>query len=500
MRNSILSTPFRCLSVEGRRRELLCLLSGPLTGAFRVTTSRMSHTLPTRKAGLRYRLGIAATGADASLAGPAFALFLLVNVTLFLRPAELLPSLADLPIYEVLILSACLFSAQRMKRQLSRPALLRQPITLCVMGLLLAAVLSHLSHMNLYGIKAAGVELAKVVVYYLLLLAVVDSPGRLVTLLKTVAISASIMVGICVLDYLGIYDLPVIDAIKNRDGVTATGSSIYVARMRGMGIFQDPNDISLVIVAAGVLCGFFLTDRNKPAQRPLWLFLLILLACGLYFTRSRGGLLAAGGAGFAFAWCRYGSKTAYAVVLIGLCLLPFAGGRQTSIDLSSGTGHDRLLLWRDGISAIQSPAIVFGIGAGMYGDVAGMVAHNSFIHAFVEMGLIGGTCFFGLFFLPGLAIYRSQHVHIRHQELARFRPYLAAVLGGWCTGMLSLSRCYVVPTFLIVGMAAAYLNLSGPWLQPRQLLIFTNRRLFQQLCTASAAAFAFIYSFVALFA
>ena len=35
--------------------------------------------------------------------------------------------------------------------------------------------------------------------------------------------------------------------------------------------------------------------------------------------------------------------------------------------------------------------------------LAGLVAHNSFVHAFVELGLFGGTFFFGCFFFTALS-------------------------------------------------------------------------------------------------
>ncbi|HBL43284.1 MAG TPA: polymerase, partial [Planctomycetaceae bacterium] len=53
----------------------------------------------------------------------AYILFLLVNITLFLRPAELIPALANLPIYEVLILSSFFLSLDQIKRTVKLPML-----------------------------------------------------------------------------------------------------------------------------------------------------------------------------------------------------------------------------------------------------------------------------------------------------------------------------------------------------------------------------------------
>jgi hypothetical protein len=85
----------------------------------------------------------------------------MVNITLFLRPAELISALANLPIYEVLILSSLFLSIDQVKRTLQFPMLKRQPITLCVFGILAAVALSHASHMYLYGIRTSTIAFLK---------------------------------------------------------------------------------------------------------------------------------------------------------------------------------------------------------------------------------------------------------------------------------------------------------------------------------------------------
>ncbi len=437
-----------------------------------------------------------------STSNVAFSLFLLVNATLILRPAELVSALASLPIYEVLIVTACAMSFRQMQRQMSMPALYRQPMTLCVVGVFVAVLLSHVTHMYLGGTKDSGISFLKTVVYYVLLMAAVDTPERLKKFLLAIVVFSSLMISLCVIDYVGWHDFQFVKHIAENDGVSMTGEDQQIHRMNGTGIFSDPNDISLLIVAAGILCVYFLTDRTKSELRFGWLFPLAVLAIGLFCTRSRGGLMAAGAAGFVLILSRYGRKPAIGFALLGLCALPLVAGRQGSIDLESGTGHDRLLLWRDGFAAIKSPNLLFGIGQGMYADMAGLVAHNSYVHAYVELGLFGGTLFFGCFFFAALAMYRLSKLppHSRHPELERLRPYMAAMLAGWAAGLLSLSRCYVVPTYMILGIAAAYLKMTGMTMHPPRLLIYWDRTHLMRLAGGSAAFFASLFLFVVLFA
>lgn len=159
-------------------------------------------------------------------------------------------------------------------------------------------------------------------------------------------------------------------------------------------------------------------------------------------------------------------------------------------------------MWAEGLDAIKSPDILFGIGQGTYADIAGLVAHNSYVHAFVELGIFGGTFFFGLFFFSALALFRvtDPKLNLRHSELKRFAPYLAAVLVGWGVGLFSLSRCYVVPTYMVIGMVGCFSSLAGPRLEHSCWLVAWNRRHVRNLLIGSIALLAFLYVFVKVFA
>lgn len=421
---------------------------------------------------------------------------------MILRPAEVIPALIGLPIYEGLILGTVALSYRNLRWQLSKQALCQQPITICILGILVAVILSHVSHLYLYGAQESAVSLLKTTIYYLLLVGLVDTPERLRRFLRWVAVVSSLMISLCVVDYLGVYDLEFVQHTSDSDGVTLTNTDNRIHRMNGTGLFSDPNDISLLIVATGVLCVYFLSDKARGAGRFGWLVPLGLLASALLFTHSRGGLLAAGGAAFILVLLRYGRKAAFAMAAMGVCLLPFIAGRQGSIDLSSGTGHERLLLWRDGLQAIKSPDILFGVGQGLYAEFAGLVAHNSFVHAYVELGLFGGTFFFGCFFFAAVSLYRLRYFSLSTfaPELVRLTPYVAAVMAGWGTGLLSLSRCYVVPTYMVFGIAACFFNCAGRAMCPPRALVTWNRKIALRLAGASLGMFVCLNVFVYIFA
>ncbi len=429
----------------------------------------------------------------------AFGLLLGVCAVMILRPAELFPVLDVLPIYATLIVGALVCGARDLRRHFRWVNLQQQPAMMCVFGVLFAIVLSHLQRFYLGGVKEGAIEFLKVLLLFGLIVSQTDTIARLKTLLTVVAVTATLTVTLCVLDYYGVVDFEFITHISDVDGVTDANTVQRVSRMRGTGIFQDPNDISLLIVFSGVIWASIALDRSVGPLRWTALVPIVVLVVGLLCTRSRGGLMAAGASLMAVVLSNYGRKTAVVIGLLCLCALPLLAVRNTGAGFSEGgTGHERITLWREGLAALRSPALLFGVGQGMYADWAGLVAHNSFVHAYVELGIVGGTLFLGAFFFPALSLYRLRNLRheFNHPELARLFPFVVAMLAGWTMGLQSLSRAYVVSTYLMLGTQVAYMNLASAHLLPRRLLVSWDRGHLCRLAGCSAAVFVAFNVFV----
>ena len=173
-------------------------------------------------------------------------------------------------------------------------------------------------------------------------------------------------------------------------------------RLQATGIYGNPNDLSRILVVGILLSLYFLGDRRLGLLRPLWLLPIGLFGLGLHLTHSRGGLLSLFAGIWALFYNRYGrAKT----LLLGAMILPVLlvgfGGRQTNFSTSEGTGQERIKIWNDGFVLMQGSP-VFGIGMNQYAEQLRIAAHNSFVHCYVELGFIGGTFFFALFYLPFL--------------------------------------------------------------------------------------------------
>jgi hypothetical protein len=417
-----------------------------------------------------------------------FFLFILANGLLYLRPSEFIADLAAVEIYRYFILACLVVSLPIVGQQMSRRYPELPPVITCVALLLPAIFLSGFFHGNMELIQETVVEFAKVLIYFALLISLVTDTGRLRRFLLWIVVFSAIATLITLLRYHGDIALPppppkanpgnkplihgsnVVDYVQDQE----SGEKVAVRRMCGTGIFNDPNDFALVLIVAIPLCLFWLTDPAGKALRPLWLGLLLLFGYALMLTHSRGGFLALVAGLATLGYLRLGSKKS---LLIGLLLLPLLfvafAGRMTTISTDEGTGQTRIQLWSDALYLFrQSPLI--GIGMENYRQFSSHVAHNSFLHCFAELGIIGGTLFLGAFYfaLKGMLDLRGPNqssprpagggeVDAGDPELRRLYPYLMAMLAAYTVGICFLSRSYIVPTFMILGLAVVFQRLQA---------------------------------------
>jgi O-antigen ligase len=424
----------------------------------------------------------------------AFWLFILLNAVLFIRPAELVPAVRALPIYQIVILACIAANFQKILDQLDLNRLKRNPISACVVGMLAAVALSHMSHLYVWGTRYYTTEFSKTIIYYLVMLAVITSVRRLEQFFVCLLGILTVMAALSLAHHYEIIYIPELDSLTQREFDPATGQFREYARMQSTGIFSDPNDFGMILVVGVVLAlhrfgaaGFF--------GRVMLIVLAALFAYCLILTKSRGAALAFVAAGGTLVYSRWGfHKAIYASAL----LVPVAGAIFMMRDdggVESGTGQARVQLWAEGISLVQQ-APLFGVGSHSYAEEVGQVAHNSFVHCYAELGLIGGTVFFGCFYCAFMLMWqqiRDPAALADHRLRARTATALA-ILSGFTVSMLTLSRAYFVPTYMVLGICAATVRLNG--LAVDLPLPRLNVRFAKQMVTASALFFVATYIYI----
>jgi putative inorganic carbon (HCO3(-)) transporter len=421
--------------------------------------------MPRRAAG-SYNLPSLAPDTDPPASNPvAFGLFLLLNAVLFMRPYEIFPDLADVPIYYFVILPCILASLPALLfRVLTFRSLAEQPISVCVLALLPLSVFSMLGKLTQADMQTLVWEFAKVLVYYVLLIANVSTPLRIRQFLGWLVVFITVLTGIAVLQWEMIIDLGLKMCQETAPDPTGSGLILYTYRLQATGVFNDPNDLCLALGLGTALCLYKYGDRGWGTFRVLWLTPIALFGYALYLTKSRGGLLAVVVGILVLLIVRLGWKKGLVItVLCSPLLLLLAGSRQGDMEIGGGTGQQRVQYWSAGFILLkESP--VRGIGFGQFVEQVGHVAHNSYVHSFVELGFFGGAMFVGAFYLATWSIYRlgKKPTFIVDPDMLRLRPLLLGAVAAYATGMFSLSRCYVVPTYMVLGLAAVYIRAAVP--------------------------------------
>jgi O-antigen ligase len=249
-----------------------------------------------------------------------------------------------------------------------------------------------------------------------------------------------------------------------------------------VGIFNNPNDVARIAMVGILACMYCAGLRKDLIGKLRWVPMIAVQVWAMVLTYSRGGFLGLlAGIGMLGA-LRFGrTKTIMASIIVLPALLLVSSGRF-NFDASSGTGQERILLWRDAFEDMKSSPI-FGIGIGEFGGDEGLVAHNSFMQCFTEMGMFGGTVYTGAFYMALWGLWRLKPQMIPDAEQRRERVYVLAILAAAVMGMFSSTRILREDTYMLLGLATVFLGFSA-WYAP-QLSLRVNLQLAKRLIVVS---------------
>lgn len=400
------------------------------------------------------------------MSSPSLSYFLFVVCTgvLFVRPAELVESLVNAPLYEVAILCGLTIAAPRILGQITTRSLVANPVTFCVVALVAAVALSHVSHLAIGDGARSAFAFLKVALSFLFCVAVLDSRARLRNFLIWLLVFILALAGLALLQHYEVIENPALAAHVERLQDKETGDTIGVnERLSGAGIFANPNDLSRILVLGITLALYLLDGGVSVLFRPFCVAAIAVLGHAFLLTQSRGGFTDLLATLFVLSWFRLGRTRTLLLAGAALPILFLAiAGRQTDLTTSEGTGQQRIRLWSDGLEELKSSPL-FGIGSDQYSTITGgLGAHNSFVHAYVELGFFGGTLFAGAVIVAlGAILTVVRRNALLDPRFHRLGVYLLAIFAGYAIGMLSSSRCYAFPTYYLLGLLVAYVRLAG---------------------------------------
>jgi O-antigen ligase len=305
-----------------------------------------------------------------------------------------------------------------------------------------------------------------------------------------------------------------------------------VARLRGAGFLNDPNDFAQILIIALPLVSIAWQKRRGLARALIVFIPAVMLLWALYLTHSRGAFIALALLALTAAKRRLGNTASVvltACLVLVMVALDFTGDRGISLV----EGADRVEAWSSGLQMFKS-APLFGVGFGNFTNFNDITAHNSFVLCLAELGIVGSTIWVGLLVTTTLSLNRILKMQefrgVRAgagdtentNEAASFAAGLClsdsfsteaitatnatdvglkaeltqrsvvpehwpvamrlALIGFMATSWF-LSRSYQTPMYLIVGLATATIGLQRPSAQLR----LRNRWVFPSLAVEAVA-------------
>lgn len=383
---------------------------------------------------------------------------LLYVLVVYIRPAEVLPGWDGFPFAAIAQVSAMVVVAVGL---LFRPRRFwNQPHDKYVLGFYVSAIVSNIAWGWFGGGYFAMDALAPVVICYFLLRASVRSERQLrwagyvlvaATLFQAVNGISQFRTGV---------GLGGVVALEYPTGMSGSEPQPgAVRRIRGTGIFNDPNDLAMAFVAVTpLLIGVIVRRRARLRNRIVATVSWLPIAVALYYTNSRGGILGLGAVLAPFCW-RFGKVLGTVAAGIGLLgLVALGPSRMSELDSEESSAQERVQAWSAGLQMFRSQP-VFGVGFSRYTEFNERVAHNSFVHTLGELGIVGAFFFVGMVYWLARGTERRTGSAAGSPDRERLREWGRDLrIGGlgWCVCAMFLSRQYDFVLFILLALTACH--------------------------------------------
>ena len=230
-------------------------------------------------------------------------------------------------------------------------------------------------------------------------------------------------------------------------------TSIGNGRVRYIGVLQDPNEAAMT-VAIGIPLAFAFFQRKRTAIRFVVAVTAFLLAAiTVVMSKSRGGQLEFLAVLAVYFFKRYRWKGLLLAAIIMLPVVAMGGREGEEADSSATERLDNLMV---GLLLFAHSPVV-GVGMSRFTEYHNLTAHNSYVLAAAELGIIGMVAWLSILFASFKVAYRSLTLITGPEsEVARIWGLaMLSALTGLSVGIFFLSFNYHYVFWIYMGMTAA---------------------------------------------
>jgi putative inorganic carbon (HCO3(-)) transporter len=372
-----------------------------------------------------------------------YACLLLYVTLIYVRPAEIVPEWATFPFVDILTGIAAVIGVFSIALKPRR--FLDLPQDKLILAFWAIIVISSFK-VWLTGVYIAFLAFMPPVFVYFLIRASVRTKGHVQGL-------------VYLLIALNVF-LAVNGIVQYHTGIGLGNIEMRLDRIYGTGIFNDPNDLGMTFVMVVPLL-MLVIGRSSTGLilRALSVVGLAVVLLALYYTNSRGAVVGLGATLVCFSFLKFRSVAGPLVAAVLLAVLAVAApSRGSEIDAGESSAQTRIQSWAEGWSMLKMHPLT-GVGYDQFTEYHSRVAHNSFVHTFAELGLLGAYCFVGMFYWYFKGLKLMPH---DTPESASWRRALIASAVGVLTCGWFLSRQYVPIFYVLLAVGACAVTIDPP--------------------------------------
>jgi len=312
------------------------------------------------------------------------------------------------------------------------------------------AVLSHLFHLYFSGALGVFTGLLPVISLYYIITNSLNTLERIEKYFSLIIVLSLVMAIHGIHQYYN-------------DGIGWTGQTFApkTTRIRYIGIFSDPNDLSLVFLFSIPLIIYFFAEKKKFLLRIVNIFTLAVILFAMILTQSRGAMVSLGAMMAYYGVRKYGMKKGLiigAILLLPLIIV-FSTGKFLAISTEEESAYGRIDAWYEGFQMlIHSP--IWGVGPGMFTEYNYLTAHNSYVLCFAENGLVGYFFWLGSIYFTFIGLSKSIKIELTDAVEGKIISpsfFLTISLIGFLAASFFLSRTYTIILYMNLGVISAYL-------------------------------------------
>lgn len=364
---------------------------------------------------------------------------------LYVRPHEYVPWLMGVPFLPILLLLSVVFWFAQSDKRFSSPQHRLVPV------LLFFVVFSVALTGWTGGALQALIDFLPTVLLFFLLSTAVDSPARMRRLFMFIGAAGALMA------------LHGIQQKASDEGLGWTGAKLIQERITYLGFLNDPNDLAMALLMGLPMALYVANTARNFLVRWVYRGAAALAVYGVYLTNSRGGVLSLGAMSLTYSMLRYGLwKGLLVLPIFGAALILFAPSRGGEISADEESAAGRVEAWYEGFQMLRAHPL-FGVGYNLFTEHHSLTAHNSFVLAIAELGILGYYVWLSNIVLTVMMLFQIERrtplaTSPSGAEWQEVRSLSRALLYGMVGGLMAslfLSRSYTVIWYVHIGLVVA---------------------------------------------